>query len=259
MLTNRLWPMLRAARRARHTRGLGTERDRSTDRQYADSRLAALYDAQYPPAERDDLAFYLPLVMSARAVLDVGCGTGALLRLAREAGHRGRLVGVDPAPGMLEVARARRDVEWVLAEVASVAFDREFDLAVMTGHAFQVLVTDDEIRRALAAIRNALTDGGRFAFETRNPLVRRWEEWTPEHPQDFVDLGGTAVRWHAEVETPVTGDVVRFASTYTSPAWQAPERSESTLRFLTAEKLAAHLTEAGLATEQQFGDWTADP
>ncbi|MFI1396091.1 hypothetical protein [Streptomyces sp. NPDC020681] len=36
----------------------------------------------------------------------------------------------------------------------------------MTGHAFQVLVEDDELRTALAAVRSALTGEGRFAFET---------------------------------------------------------------------------------------------
>ncbi len=89
-------------------------------RQFADDRLAALYDLFYPPTQRDDFAFYLPLVMAARAVLDVGCGTGALLRLARKSGHAGRLCGLDPAAGMLNQARQRSDVEWVQGDLSSV-------------------------------------------------------------------------------------------------------------------------------------------
>jgi hypothetical protein len=61
---------------------------------------------------------------------------------------------------MLAVARRRGDVEWVAGTAASMAFDREFDLAVMTGHAFQVLVGDEELRASLTAIRRALADGG---------------------------------------------------------------------------------------------------
>jgi hypothetical protein len=80
---------------------------------------------------------------------------------------------------MLGEARRRPDVEWVLGDLVSVAWDHEFDLVVMTGHAFQVFLDDDGLRTALAAIRAALTGDGRFAFETRNPRARAWERWTP--------------------------------------------------------------------------------
>ena len=40
--------------------------------------------------------------MAAPSVLDVGCGTGRLLHRAREAGHAGRLCGVDPDVAALE-------------------------------------------------------------------------------------------------------------------------------------------------------------
>ena len=53
-----------------------------------------------------------------------------------------------------------------------MARDKVFDLAVMTGLAFQVLVDDDELRSSLTATGRALADGGRFAFETRNPRAR---------------------------------------------------------------------------------------
>ena len=49
------------------------------DRLFEDAQLAALYDSMCPRAERWDFDFYLPMVMSAPAVLDVGCGTGMML------------------------------------------------------------------------------------------------------------------------------------------------------------------------------------
>src|SRR5918992_1455238 len=152
-------------------------RKRDIGEGFTDLEQAALYDRMHPPGERSDFRFYLPMIMEARAVVDVGCGTGALLHMAREAGHSGRLVGLDPAIGMLELARRRSDIEWVRGDLSDVDYDREFELAVMTGHAFQELIADDEIRAAFVAVRSALTDGGRFAFETRNPALRGWERW----------------------------------------------------------------------------------
>jgi SAM-dependent methyltransferase len=230
------------------------------EHKFAEDRLAALYDAFCPPpTRRDDFAFYLPLVMPARAVLDVGCGTGALLRLARETGHTGRLCGLDPAQGMLNEARRWSDIEWVYGDLSSVRWEKEFDLVVMTGHAFQELIEDDEIRAALAAIRVALIDGGRFAFETRNPLVRAWEHWATEYTAEVTDAGGAIVRCAYQVETPVEGGVVCSTSTFSSPGWDHPEVSRGMLRFLDAEALSAFLFGAGLAIEEQFGDWTRRP
>lgn len=226
------------------------------DRVFSDAGLAALYDAFCPWGQRDDFDFYLPLVMSAQAVLDVGCGTGALLRGAREAGHIGRLCGLDPAGGMLAQAGARSDIEWILGDLSSVGWEGQFDLVVMTGHAFQVLVEDDELRASLAAIRLALTEDGRFAFETRNPMVRTWESWTPGNAAEATDASGAVVRMAHEVDTPVEGDIVRFTTTFTSPSWDRPQVSRSTLRFLDADSLSSFLSAAGLAIEEQFGDWT---
>ncbi len=228
------------------------------EHKFVDDRLAALYDAFSPTEGRGDFAFYLPLVMSARAVLDVGCGTGTLLGLARKAGHPGRLVGLDPAPGMLAVARRRTDVEWVLGDLSSVAWDREFDLVVMTGHAFQELIGDDEIRAALAAIRRALVDGGHFDFETRNPLDRAWERWPEEYSGEVTGADGAVVRCESRVEEPVAG-VVRTVNTFTSPGWDRPEVSQGALRFVDADELAEFLAGAGLAIEEQYGDWDRCP
>jgi SAM-dependent methyltransferase len=228
------------------------------DRLFVEPWLAELYDRWSPGEQRDDFAFYLPLVMAAPRVLDVGCGTGELLGMARRAGHRGRLCGLDPADAMLAQARRRADAEWVLGDLGSVSWAQEFDLVVMSGHAFQVLLGDDEIRSALAAIRRALVPGGRFAFETRNPPARTWAGWTPEHPVEVTGPAGT-FRMEHQVELPTDGEFVSFTTTFTSPGWDRPQTSRSTLRFLDAGPLAGFLAGAGLDITEQYGDWGRRP
>jgi SAM-dependent methyltransferase len=229
------------------------------DRLFADRNLAALYDFFAPPGERSDFRFYLPMVMAANSVLDIGCGTGALLRMARDAGHPGWLCGLDPAEGMLAQARKRKDIEWVHGDLSSASWDREFELIVMTGHAFQVLIEDDQLRQALAAVRSALTVGGRFAFETRNPLAREWERWPSIFGKEATGPDGPVVRMECEVEIPVEGDIVRFSHTFTSQGWPKPEVSRSVLRFLDAATLDSFLAEAGLTVDERHGDWDRSP
>ena len=157
---------------------------------FSDADAAALYDQLNPwdPDRRPEDGFYFPFVMSAESVLDVGCGTGAMLHLARDRGHRGRLVGLDPDRAALDRARRRADVEWVEGTAAEAKSGADFDLATMTGHAFQDLVTDHDVRTSLAAIYGALRPGGRFVFETRHPQARAWEQWTPSNPDDVAEV-----------------------------------------------------------------------
>ncbi|ANP49244.1 SAM-dependent methyltransferase [Streptomyces griseochromogenes] len=228
------------------------------DHSFADLSLASLYDSLNPWGPGDD--FYLELVRSADSVLDVGCGTGRLLRQARAEGHQGRLMGLDPAAAMLvQARRAEPGVEWVLGDLRSRLWQAEFDLAVMTGHAFQVLLTDEELRTCLAAVRDALTPGGRFVFETRNPAARAWERWTPDRVHEVTDADGKAVRVRHEVRGGLVGDRVTFTETFESEGWDRPRVSTATLRFLDRPRLGAFLADAGLRVVEQYGDWGRGP
>jgi SAM-dependent methyltransferase len=216
---------------------------------------AAWYEVLNTWAESDD--FYLDLVMAAERVLDVGCGTGTLLHRAREAGHTGRLCGLDPDPAMLRQAQRRTDIDWVRSDAASATWDREFDLAVMTGHAFQVFVTDDDLRASLDAIRAALIAGGRFAFETRHPQARAWEDW---NGMSFraTNPDGDEVEISYEV-LEVRGDVVRLTETHSGQWWDVPRTDVGELRFLEPEALDVFLHDAGFAIDERFGDWHRGP
>ena len=97
------------------------------------------------------------------------------------------------------------------------------------------------MRTALAAVRAALTDEGRFAFETRNPAVRGWERWGEEYTLAVRDPAGSGglVRMTIRPRTPVTGDVVRAVTRLTGPAWSGLRTSTSTWRFLDADAVTA--------------------
>jgi SAM-dependent methyltransferase len=230
------------------------------DRIFSERKLAELYDLFTPWGKSGDDAFYFEFVMASESVLDVGCGTGTLLIKAREAGHGGRLVGLDPAKAMLDVAASHRtDIEWIHGNLSTVRFDREFDLIVMTGHAFQVFVEDDHIRQTLDAVHAAVTDGGHFAFETRNPLVRAWEKWVPENAIEVPHPKGGVARMEHDVDLPVHGDVVSFTTRFTAPTFDGVEESRSTLRFLDAEGVTRFLNETGLTIAEQYGYWDRSP
>lgn len=227
---------------------------------YSEAEVAALYDVLCPwdPERSPGDRFYHDLVMSAGSVLDVGCGTGTMLAYARERGHRGRLAGIDPDPAALERARRDASVEWAEGTAAEARRQAEFDLATMTGHAFQCLVTDHDLRASLAAVHAALRPGGRFVFETRHPQARAWEDWNPSHLTEVTDQAGRTVRvWH-EVES-VVGDVVTFTETAAAVDSTVLHIGRASLRFLDVEALGVFLTGAGFEVESQYGDWQHGP
>lgn len=223
---------------------------------YTDAEAAALYNVLNPWGPSDD--FYLAHVMSARDVLDVGCGTGTMLHRARREGHTGRLVGVDPDEAVLSLAQERADIEWVKGTAASMTWDGAFDLAVMMSYAFQCLVEDDDLRKSLKAIHRALRRGGLFVFESRNPAAREWESWNRSNPIDVVDPTGRHLRIVYEVES-VNADIVTFSESICAPDGAMLRVDRSSLRFLDGGTLSEHLREADFTIESQFGGWHGEP
>jgi SAM-dependent methyltransferase len=222
---------------------------------YTDPRLARFYDQLN--ASRRDVGFYVDLIKSAGSVLDVGCGTGLMLREARAAGATGRLVGLDPAAAMLDQARVRADVEWILGDLGTAAFDHEFDLVLMTGHVMDVFLTDDELTAVLAGVHAALAPGGRFVFESFNPVIRPWERWIGSTVLTTPD-GSSVTTGNTGVQV-LDGNIVEIVGEFSSPSWDRPVVCPSRLRMLEVATLDGFLARAGFTVAERYGDWDFNP
>jgi len=231
---------------------VGHPGQRDTGMDYRNAEIAEIYDLANPRGQDTD--FYLSLAgLRPCSVLDLGCGTGTLCCALAERGHR--VTGVDPAAAMLAVARSKphaEQVEWVESSAQSYKAQRRFDLIVMTGHAFQILLTDADALAVLETMRGHLKQRGRVAFETRNPRV----DWVGEWAARVRRLPGGQVLERLEI-TGEDGEFISFQTSYRFP--QVTLSTSSTLRFPSREHVEALIAGSGLVVRDVFGDWDAGP
>ena len=227
------------------------------DQHYIDPRVTAIYDTEC--AGRDDIEFYLVLAreLHAHNVIDLACGTGVLaVDLAAQGAS---VVGVDPAGAMLDVARGRPggdQVRWINGDSSAMP-EGEADLVVMTGHAAQVFLTDDDWTAVLNDCAKALRPGGFLAFETRNPSARGWSTWNRTDSYGTYDGPERFESW-VEVTDERPG-FVDFLGHTVFASDGVDVVSTSTLRFRTQEEVANGLSAAGFSVRTVYGDWDRGP
>lgn len=129
-------------------------------------------------------AAYLDLLQIApgERVLDVGCGTGVVTRaVATRVGPTGHVLGVDPSPTMLAVAREIAEREGVAEQIefrvgdarALPVDDAAFDVVL----AITALSHTTDAEQAIPELLRAVRPGGRVGVFDIDP-----ESWIISHP-----------------------------------------------------------------------------
>ncbi|MCU1361131.1 MAG: class SAM-dependent methyltransferase [Ilumatobacteraceae bacterium] len=212
----------------------------------------------YGPGEQPDFCSSLAAELGARTIVDLGCGTGLITRQLALEGYE--MIGVEPSAAMLTIARRRPQgdrVTWIEGRAEHIGTPAA-DLAIMTGHVAQFFVTDDSWIGALIALRAALRPGGRLMFESRNPLVREWERWTPAAAVVVDDPAFGRVRHWSDVHD-VSGDTVTYSNHYVFTETDDEVVSPTKLRFRSEDQLTRSLVNAGFTIEHIYGDWDRRP
>lgn len=225
---------------------------------YRDPTFAQFYDAGCHP--RIDFDYCIALARDATSVLDLGCGTGELA-VAMADGKA--VTGVDPAGAMLDIARERPGgdkVTWVEVDARSARLDRRFDLIVLTGHAYQVFLDDEDQRAVLATIAAHLEPGGRFIFDSRNPLVRSWQDWNRASSLRQLEHAqlGPLESW-SEATFDVDKGIANYENWYRVLNTGKDYSASAQIRYTPKEKLAELIAGAGLVVDEWLGDWHGAP
>jgi SAM-dependent methyltransferase len=228
------------------------------DLHYTDPRLVALYDIENPRGADTDFYVQLAAELEARTILDLGCGTGLLTCELAINGRR--VIGVDPSPAMLAVARRKPGAERVqwLEGTSGALGSPAADLVVMTGNVAQIFLDDAEWEATLRDIHAALRPGRYLAFESRNPDDQAWERWNREVTyQQFDSPYGPMECWLEVVG--VDDGRVRFEAYNIFQSTGEVVVAQSELRFRSLAEINSSLAKTGLTVEQVYGDWQRGP
>jgi SAM-dependent methyltransferase len=151
------------------------------------------YDDLILPRILDVLGRHAP---GARRVADLGIGTADLaIALAR---HGYEVIGVDRAPAMLAVARAKAEragvaLTLVEQDLRRLRLPEPVDAAICVYTVLNQQTADGDLARTFRAVRAALVPGGLFAFELNLPASYA-RYWQGEHTADVGDA--VIVRTH---------------------------------------------------------------
>lgn len=173
------------------------------------------------------------------SILELGCGTGRILRPLAAMGHP--VTGVDDSPDMLA---HNADLPTVCSPIDSLRLDRTFDVVLL---ASTMINADPATRRGfLATARHHLADDGVAVFQQNPP---DWFDRIGQAEPVRDDPGGIrriikSARWepprlHAEIEYQVGDNVWTHAWT----SYQIPEDE---------------LISDPAATDLRFGDWLTE-
>ena len=123
-----------------------------------------------------DVEFYLAQARKTGGpILDLACGTGRVAFPLASAGFN--VTGVDRAPGMITIARAKQrasrltNLRFVRGNMARFDLGRRFRLAFIAYRAFQHLLTMGEQRSCLIHVRRHLFRRGRLIVHLFDPRL----------------------------------------------------------------------------------------
>lgn len=134
--------------------------------------------------------FYLDLARKygAGGVVDIACGTGAVLLYLAE--HGINVDGTDLSEEMCLVAQAKAkklglDLNIIPADMTSFNSGKKYSLAIIARSGFMHLPDSRHQQAALRNIRDQLTDGGILTFNTFDPLPALQAMQMETSPEDY--------------------------------------------------------------------------
>ncbi|MGM0442059.1 MAG: class I SAM-dependent methyltransferase [Elusimicrobiota bacterium] len=123
-------------------------------------------------------------------VLDLGCGTGTILKKIKQKFSNARLTGVDISEKMIEIAKSKlknyeENTKYYVKDFYDFKFEDKYDV-IVSSLALHHLVTDEDKKNIYQKIYNALSENGIFYNadvvlasnkKFQNVYIKKWVEY----------------------------------------------------------------------------------
>ena len=233
--------------------------------------LPELYDLEHAQFA-DDIDLYLRLAeVVGDPILELGCGTGRVLKPLAAAGHR--VTGIDRSPPML--SRARSTVlesgfseRVALMEGSMTEPDRAsggpFGLVIFSLNGLMHLPDRAEQRAALSAAHRSLDPRGMLVIDALNPTpdVLATFDGRVQHEGAWRKADGTTIdRFSSRIHSPAEQRIeTELWYDLIDPAGHVQRvRSRFPMRYVVPSEIELMLEVAGFVEWTLYGSYDLDP
>jgi ubiquinone/menaquinone biosynthesis C-methylase UbiE len=222
--------------------------------EFSDPRLVALYDTLNALGADSEFFCQQAAKLSAKTIIDLGCGTGLLTCELATRGHH--MIGIEPSEAMLAVARNKpyaEQVTWIKGSFEQMDA-LQTDMVLMTSHVARFFLEDKEWQAMLNAAHKVLKPGGHIVFDIRRLLHPPFVEWpTEDNRRKFEHTPAGPVEWWFKL-LDVKDQRVRYELHYFFARSGEEVVSVNELVFRSQEEMAQALSDAGFKVEIVYGN-----
>ncbi|MCM3677228.1 methyltransferase domain-containing protein [Peribacillus simplex] len=136
------------------------------------------------------------IITEGMAILDIGCGTGAITRgIAEAVGPNGRVVGMDSNPTLIQKARQSYGeipgLSFETGDIYNLPYEQQFDIVTCS----RVLIWLSDPLKGLKMMTSAAKIGGRILIADYN---HEKISWNPLPPSSMLNFYAAYLKWRTE-------------------------------------------------------------
>jgi SAM-dependent methyltransferase len=222
--------------------------------EFQDDRLAQIYENFNQFSEDEN--FWLNVIwnLNINHITDFGCGTWLLTQKLSELWYT--MKWIDPAKPMLLQAMWKdknNKIEYIHGGYEKLK-GFETELVLMTSHVSQFITDENEWNELLQNSHKILKPGWYILFDSKNPFLKPWENYTREKYNRTKKTKFGDVNMQIEVWK-ISWNIITHNLHYNFLQTWEEHIASNTLTYKTKENLEQSLTENGFKIVKVYWDW----
>ena len=224
--------------------------------EFNNKKLAQIYENFNQFSEDED--FWLRIIKSlwVKNIIDFWAGTWIFTLVLLDRWYE--LIAIEPSHEMLAIAKSKTHsdrIKWLQWSTNKLEGFKT-DLILMTSHVAQFITGDNEWRELLEKSHAALNSWWYILFDSKNPLLKPWENYTRENYNRTKDTVFWEVNMQIDLKD-ISGNVITHSIHYNFLETWEKFVSDNTLIYRSKGEIEESLKKAGFEIIKTYGDWSS--